>query len=154
MCSTQKRMVDGLQSQSLGTSHYTGTGNLQQDHRHISVSVYNLTGGGQKLFWSTPIRVHGLFWFLTVFLIVGIRDHSKNRIRKQFSFQLVVLSSITTETHPITTKADGLILFTVIELEKSQQGCAFFIQGGGYSLYMSYGDVRTIWVSFLLPKNL
>ena len=25
---------------------------------------------------------------------------------------------------------------------------------GGYSLYMSYGDVRTIWVSFLLPKNL
>ena len=49
MCSAQKRMVDGLQSQSLGTSHYTGTGNLQQDHRHIwtgprLVSVYNLTG--------------------------------------------------------------------------------------------------------------
>ena len=49
MCSAQKRMVDGLQSQSLGTSHYTGTGNLQQDHRHISVSVYNLTGGGAKI---------------------------------------------------------------------------------------------------------
>ena len=55
----------------------------------------------------------------------------------------------------IFSKCDELMKETThIDNQTIGDGIAEVPPGGGDTPYMSYGDVRTIWVSFLLPKNL